>query len=267
MTAPSSVSAPYFHGAVYSPHTAGPTSFYPGAAMFSGGPLQQHPHAPQPSSSHGLSHQPTFQYQVDSGALSHDPNEQLRGRGFSLPELVGVHQGGQGGLDGHSLNDDRRYSSGSEERDSPNSSGLFSYVAPPRSYYQPSPDQAAADQYYHSRPTTAESRPGSSHATLSHPGHPPPMRTTPFGGRLPGKSDYALDGGQQVGESKVYNFVAAAGQTSKRPRRRYDEIERLYTCDYPGCTKAYGTLNHLNSHKTMQKHGPKSTPARECSTN
>ncbi|GAA6064562.1 hypothetical protein JCM10212_006208 [Sporobolomyces blumeae] len=64
-----------------------------------------------------------------------------------------------------------------------------------------------------------------------------------------------------TGSGKQYNFVQQAGQTTKRPRRRYDEIERLYNCDYPGCTKAYGTLNHLNSHKTMQKHGPKSTPA------
>ncbi|GAA5907534.1 uncharacterized protein JCM6883_001236 [Sporobolomyces salmoneus] len=64
-----------------------------------------------------------------------------------------------------------------------------------------------------------------------------------------------------TGSGKTYNFVQQAGQTTKRPRRRFDEIERLYNCDYPGCTKSYGTLNHLNSHKTMQKHGPKSTPA------
>ncbi|BGP17692.1 hypothetical protein JCM10213_005270 [Rhodosporidiobolus nylandii] len=64
-----------------------------------------------------------------------------------------------------------------------------------------------------------------------------------------------------AGPTKTYNFVQQGGQATKRPRRRYDEIERLYDCDYPGCTKAYGTLNHLNSHKMMQKHGPKSTPA------
>ncbi|GAA6019137.1 hypothetical protein JCM11491_002860 [Sporobolomyces phaffii] len=64
-----------------------------------------------------------------------------------------------------------------------------------------------------------------------------------------------------TGSGKTYNFVQQAGATTKRPRRRFDEIERLYNCDYPGCTKSYGTLNHLNSHKTMQKHGPKSTPA------
>ncbi|KIY53358.1 hypothetical protein FISHEDRAFT_14728, partial [Fistulina hepatica ATCC 64428] len=61
--------------------------------------------------------------------------------------------------------------------------------------------------------------------------------------------------------SKTYSFVALPGNTvKKRPRRRYDEIERLYQCNWNGCTKAYGTLNHLNAHVTMQKHGPKRSP-------
>lgn len=38
------------------------------------------------------------------------------------------------------------------------------------------------------------------------------------------------------------------------------KVERLYGCNYPGCTKAYGTLNHLNAHITMQKHGLKRMP-------
>ncbi|KAH9443714.1 hypothetical protein Pst134EB_026111 [Puccinia striiformis f. sp. tritici] len=46
----------------------------------------------------------------------------------------------------------------------------------------------------------------------------------------------------------------------KRARRRFDEVERLYDCNYPGCTKAYGTLNHLNAHIAMQKHGAKRLP-------
>ncbi|KAF9071532.1 hypothetical protein BDP27DRAFT_1321904 [Rhodocollybia butyracea] len=61
--------------------------------------------------------------------------------------------------------------------------------------------------------------------------------------------------------SKTYSFVALPGNTvKKRPRRRYDEIERLYQCSWPDCNKAYGTLNHLNAHVTMQKHGPKRSP-------
>ncbi|KAH7870411.1 uncharacterized protein C8R40DRAFT_1163168 [Lentinula edodes] len=61
--------------------------------------------------------------------------------------------------------------------------------------------------------------------------------------------------------SKTYSFVALPGNTvKKRPRRRYDEIERLYQCSWPDCNKAYGTLNHLNAHVTMQKHGSKRSP-------
>lgn len=61
--------------------------------------------------------------------------------------------------------------------------------------------------------------------------------------------------------SKTYSFVALPGNTvKKRPRRRYDEIERLYQCSWPDCNKAYGTLNHLNAHVTMQKHGVKRNP-------
>ncbi|KAF9006073.1 hypothetical protein BDQ17DRAFT_1352678 [Cyathus striatus] len=61
--------------------------------------------------------------------------------------------------------------------------------------------------------------------------------------------------------SKTYSFVALPGNAvKKRPRRRYDEIERLYQCSWPDCSKAYGTLNHLNAHVTMQKHGPKRNP-------
>ncbi|CAG8485543.1 1855_t:CDS:2, partial [Acaulospora colombiana] len=61
---------------------------------------------------------------------------------------------------------------------------------------------------------------------------------------------------------KVYSFVALPGiNTKKRPRRRYDEIERHYACNFAGCTKSYGTLNHLNAHVQMQKHGPKRHPS------
>ncbi|KAF2457813.1 hypothetical protein BDY21DRAFT_284931 [Lineolata rhizophorae] len=66
-------------------------------------------------------------------------------------------------------------------------------------------------------------------------------------------------GGHQL--STVYSFVPIPGaQQHKRPRRRYEEIERMYKCGWNGCEKAYGTLNHLNAHVTMQSHGQKRTP-------
>jgi len=65
--------------------------------------------------------------------------------------------------------------------------------------------------------------------------------------------------------NKAYAFVALPGNAQKkRPRRRYDEIERLYRCVYPDCQKAYGTLNHLNAHIHTQKHGKKRLPVGMC---
>ncbi|CAK7268007.1 C2H2 finger domain transcription factor con7 [Sporothrix epigloea] len=68
--------------------------------------------------------------------------------------------------------------------------------------------------------------------------------------------------GQQPNRpTQVYSFVPIPGaQQHKRPRRRYEEIERMYKCGWKGCEKGYGTLNHLNAHVTMQSHGSKRTP-------
>jgi len=73
--------------------------------------------------------------------------------------------------------------------------------------------------------------------------------------------------------SKTFSYMAGADDigggpgggsgAKKRPRRRYDEIERLYPCSFPGCAKSYGTLNHLNAHVAMQKHGQKRAPGGE----
>jgi hypothetical protein len=60
--------------------------------------------------------------------------------------------------------------------------------------------------------------------------------------------------------SKTYSFISLPGKaTKKRPRRRYNESEQLYKCSWHDCTKAYGTLNHLNAHIIMRKHGSKRT--------
>lgn len=57
-------------------------------------------------------------------------------------------------------------------------------------------------------------------------------------------------------------FVPIGGPVpKKRPRRRFDEIERLYRCGWGGCEKSYGTLNHLNAHVAMQQHGEKRLPS------
>lgn len=54
---------------------------------------------------------------------------------------------------------------------------------------------------------------------------------------------------------KIYSFVPLdVNSQQKRPRKKFNEVERLYQCTYLNCTKAYGTLNHLNAHVTMQGH-------------
>lgn len=59
----------------------------------------------------------------------------------------------------------------------------------------------------------------------------------------------------------VYDYpMAAAPEKKKRPRRKHDEIERIYLCNHKNCTKGYGTLNHLNAHVLTQGHGEKRRP-------
>ena len=41
-------------------------------------------------------------------------------------------------------------------------------------------------------------------------------------------------------DGRLYQFVGLQATQKKRARRRFDEIERMYTCSYSGCTKAYG---------------------------
>lgn len=94
--------------------------------------------------------------------------------------------------------------------------------------------------------------PGGSPATT---GPPRPGQVRSQFGRFPASTP------QLTRREQVYSFVPIPGaQQHKRPRRRFEEIERMYKCGHNGCEKAYGTLNHLNAHVTMQGHGQKRTP-------
>lgn len=46
-------------------------------------------------------------------------------------------------------------------------------------------------------------------------------------------------------------------QQTRRHRKKFDQVERLFKCNYGTCQKSYGTLNHLNHHIVLQSHGPK----------
>lgn len=63
-------------------------------------------------------------------------------------------------------------------------------------------------------------------------------------------------------QAKAYQFIPHETQTlQRRPRRPYEEIDRPYGCN--NCPKAYGTLNHLNTHIKVKKHGDKRLPIGE----
>ncbi|KAK2628489.1 hypothetical protein QTJ16_001592 [Diplocarpon rosae] len=112
--------------------------------------------------------------------------------------------------------------------------GYPNHQAPGAMYSQPRPDWAGYAGGQHPM-----------HGGYPVSGAQTPTSAAPSGGR-PGQ---------------VYSFVPIPGaQQHKRPRRRYEEIERMYKCGWNGCEKAYGTLNHLNAHVTMQSHGQKRTP-------
>jgi hypothetical protein len=125
------------------------------------------------------------------------------------------------------------------------------YAYGQQSPYAPNPDMAHS--YSHpSGGMYAQPRPDWG----GYGGHAPPL--------TPGHPVYAhspASAPPPQRPSQVYSFVPIPGaQQHKRPRRRYEEIERMYKCGWNGCEKAYGTLNHLNAHVTMQSHGPKRTP-------
>jgi len=99
-------------------------------------------------------------------------------------------------------------------------------------------------------------RPETAHTLL----HSPASSRAPVTRSVASEDEHdTVPPGQSV--NKTYAFVSLPGNAvRKRPRRRYDEIERLYHCSWSGCTKAYGTLNHLNAHIVMARHGNKRTP-------
>ncbi|KAL7626697.1 C2H2 finger domain transcription factor con7 [Parahypoxylon ruwenzoriense] len=132
------------------------------------------------------------------------------------------------------------------------------YAASQYSPYAPPPQEMS-----HNYPQSAGSlyaQPRPDWANYGHPGapgqipHPHQVYPHPPASAPPGRP-------AQYGTQQVYSFVPIPGaQQHKRPRRRYEEIERMYKCGWNGCEKAYGTLNHLNAHVTMQSHGQKRTP-------
>lgn len=105
------------------------------------------------------------------------------------------------------------------------------YQAPqPQGYMVPAPVvPMLAPVPYPVYPVTQHSHP--QHPHPQHPQHPPTQHANP------------------------------PPQKHRRFRRRYYQIVRKYKCTYPGCTKRYGLLNHLNTHIVTKKHGLRKSKA------
>ncbi|KAL4743821.1 hypothetical protein BDV11DRAFT_61475 [Aspergillus similis] len=130
---------------------------------------------------------------------------------------------------------------------------------PPYSPYTAQGHDMAAQYQGHPPPPPPQmyARPEWSHGYPQHQHGLPGPYSSPA--TTVGPASPATTAGPRPGQ--VYSFVPIPGaQQHKRPRRRYEEIERMYKCGWNGCEKAYGTLNHLNAHVTMQSHGQKRTP-------
>ncbi|TVY49896.1 C2H2 finger domain transcription factor [Lachnellula occidentalis] len=130
----------------------------------------------------------------------------------------------------------------------PSHNGQYSPYPPQEMQHGYPPQHPGGAMYQQPRPDWA--------GYAGHPQHPMQSGYAVSGAQTP--TSAASAGGRP---GQVYSFVPIPGaQQHKRPRRRYEEIERMYKCGWNGCEKAYGTLNHLNAHVTMQSHGQKRTP-------
>ena len=119
----------------------------------------------------------------------------------------------------------------------------------------PTPIHTNNDMSYYQRNDIYHSTPSSNtyHSTSLPP--PPASHTssTAFCNHLNDQRHKAK--GEEEESQKVYSFMPLETVfQQKRPRRKFHEIERLYQCNYHNCSKAYGTLNHLNAHISMQEH-------------
>ena len=137
----------------------------------------------------------------------------------------------------------------------PHSGGLYAQPRPDWTGYSGQPTPITPSHHvFPQTPTSAAPQARPNQVGLMPP--PPPLPGLPDLGLVAGRRERPADAIRQV-----YSFVPIPGaQQHKRPRRRYEEIERMYKCGWNGCEKAYGTLNHLNAHVTMQSHGQKRTP-------
>ncbi|KAM9896832.1 hypothetical protein OXX79_007249 [Metschnikowia pulcherrima] len=113
------------------------------------------------------------------------------------------------------------------------------YASPPQQYYMPygQPNYYHVPYHGYHQANMVPMSPGPMPQAFSPP--PVPQNRPP----------------QNRSRSAPQATVATEPPKARRFRRRYYQIYRKYTCSYPGCTKSYGSLNHLNTHIVTKKHG------------
>lgn len=207
---------------------------------------------------------------ADGRQSQYTPGAQSNMAQTSSPSLSNTPDGGSGHASNNAKSDSEVPIDPSIAQSSP--------TYPPPHNYSPYPPQHDVPPQYAGQPMTSYGRPewagqysspmGYGHSPATTGGAAPNMMAhaiarPPAVGSHPGAPPVVYPNMMQGGHplSTVYSFVPIPGaQQHKRPRRRYEEIERMYKCGWNGCEKAYGTLNHLNAHVTMQSHGTKRTP-------
>ncbi|KAF7177409.1 hypothetical protein CNMCM7691_005614 [Aspergillus felis] len=216
-----------------------------------------------PQSDYGLNQPPAARspaypdYLARPPQYHHAPNTQAGGAAgmaqATSPSMTTLHDGHQ--------NDHRNHTNVKSDADVPIDPSIAASsptYPPPYSPYQPQGhDMAQYQGHPPPPPPQMYGRPEWSHGYGQHQHGLPGPYSAPA--TTVGPASPAATAGPRPGQ--VYSFVPIPGaQQHKRPRRRYEEIERMYKCGWNGCEKAYGTLNHLNAHVTMQSHGAKRTP-------
>lgn len=131
------------------------------------------------------------------------------------------------------------------------SAGLF---YPPPTVLQPPPLPPAAQAAGRRRANSA-----------AVPRTTAPVKSKPKAAPAPKAAEGDSDPDDDSGPPAEREISAVTGRP-KRPRRKFEEVERNYVCNFEECGKAYGTLNHLNAHVLSQNHGPKRLPAGASTT-
>lgn len=132
------------------------------------------------------------------------------------------------------------------------------------------PPPFANPRQLHGQPGPSSILPPQQPSQVAPPASHPPSRPRAHSAAVPqttasskakSKAKVEPDSEEEDDEEEKPREISAVTGRPKRPRRKFEEVERNYVCNWAGCGKAYGTLNHLNAHVLSQGHGEKRMPS------